>query len=358
MLHLLRELQRKAPVRFSLQGRQRRPGAPGLPRAPAARVHGARGLRLHDDRGGHVLDRHREDPRREDVLLPLLAPAARDPLPRGRRRWGATRSPSVTTATTSSRRSCSTCSSPGKLASMPPKLVADSGDARRHPAARLLRRGGHPRVRRARTAFPILPCDLCGSQEQLQRKQVGRMLDELERRAPGHQGDHARGAAERAARATSSTATCGARSACTRRREDDGRGATREAGVAERTPRAGLSSANPPCYRGAAMRSEGIFQRLSAIGAAAQASVPGRLRVGRDRGARGLGTRRVRRRQGRRGRAPCWRSSAGVVGERSPGGTARVASLWGFVLACALAWSARPLRSRRCASTRHEASPG
>ena len=33
--------------------------------------------------------------------------------------------------------------------------------------------------------FPILPCDLCGSQDNLQRKIVGRMLDDLEEAHPG-----------------------------------------------------------------------------------------------------------------------------------------------------------------------------
>jgi tRNA 2-thiocytidine biosynthesis protein TtcA len=34
-------------------------------------------------------------------------------------------------------------------------------------------------------AFPIIPCTLCGSQENLQRKQVGAMLKDWERRFPG-----------------------------------------------------------------------------------------------------------------------------------------------------------------------------
>ena len=33
--------------------------------------------------------------------------------------------------------------------------------------------------------FPIIPCNLCGSQENLQRKQVGEMLREWEKRFPG-----------------------------------------------------------------------------------------------------------------------------------------------------------------------------
>jgi tRNA 2-thiocytidine biosynthesis protein TtcA len=34
-------------------------------------------------------------------------------------------------------------------------------------------------------AFPIIPCTLCGSQENLQRKQVGNMLHEWEKKYPG-----------------------------------------------------------------------------------------------------------------------------------------------------------------------------
>jgi tRNA 2-thiocytidine biosynthesis protein TtcA len=34
-------------------------------------------------------------------------------------------------------------------------------------------------------AFPIIPCTLCGSQENLQRKQVAAMLREWERQHPG-----------------------------------------------------------------------------------------------------------------------------------------------------------------------------
>ena len=72
----------------------------------------------------------------------------------------------------------------GRLAAMPPKLVNEDGDLT------VLRPLAH--VAEADCAafargmgFPIIPCDLCGSQENLQRAQVKRMLDEWERRSPG-----------------------------------------------------------------------------------------------------------------------------------------------------------------------------
>ena len=72
----------------------------------------------------------------------------------------------------------------GKLKTMPPKLVSDDG---RHVVIRPLayvRERDLARYAEA-MAFPLIPCTLCGSQEDLQRKQVGAMLREWERKFPG-----------------------------------------------------------------------------------------------------------------------------------------------------------------------------
>ena len=72
----------------------------------------------------------------------------------------------------------------GKLKTMPPKLVSDNG---KHVVIRPLayvRERDLARYAEA-MAFPIIPCDLCGSQENLQRRQIGDMLREWERKFPG-----------------------------------------------------------------------------------------------------------------------------------------------------------------------------
>ncbi len=65
----------------------------------------------------------------------------------------------------------------GKLKAMPPKLLSDDG---RHVVIRpLCYVAEEDLVEYAQAkAFPIIPCTLCGSQENLQRKQIGRMLKE------------------------------------------------------------------------------------------------------------------------------------------------------------------------------------
>ena len=71
-----------------------------------------------------------------------------------------------------------------KLSGMPPKLLSDDG---KHVVIRPLAyvREDDITAYAAARQFPIIPCNLCGSQENLQRKQVKRMMDAWERESPG-----------------------------------------------------------------------------------------------------------------------------------------------------------------------------
>lgn len=72
----------------------------------------------------------------------------------------------------------------GKLKGMPPKLVSDDG---KHIVIRPLAHVAEKDLIRwaAHRNFPIIPCTLCGSQENLQRKQVGNLLRDWEKQFPG-----------------------------------------------------------------------------------------------------------------------------------------------------------------------------
>ncbi|MCG5259511.1 tRNA 2-thiocytidine(32) synthetase TtcA [Cupriavidus gilardii] len=72
----------------------------------------------------------------------------------------------------------------GKMKAMPPKLATDDGQ---HIVIRPLAYCSEKDIAAyARAmAFPIIPCNLCGSQENLQRKKVKEMLLEWERQNPG-----------------------------------------------------------------------------------------------------------------------------------------------------------------------------
>jgi tRNA 2-thiocytidine biosynthesis protein TtcA len=183
MLHLLRELQRKAPVHFDLRVVNVDQGHPGYPghvlreymaregydftmvaedtysivteKIPAGKTYCSlcsrlrRGIlyRLAEEMGCNkiALGHHRDDVLQTLMLNLLFA---------------------------------------GQLASMPPRLHADQG---RRTVIRPLVYCAEEDIRvfAEAMAFPILPCDLCGSQQELQRKQVGKMLDALEQERPG-----------------------------------------------------------------------------------------------------------------------------------------------------------------------------
>jgi tRNA 2-thiocytidine biosynthesis protein TtcA len=186
MLHLLRRLQRRAPVRFQLVVVNVDQGHPGYP--------------------GHILREYMAREAYEFVMVEEDTYSI------------------VTEKTPEGKTFCSLCSRlrrgilyrvatemkcrkialghhrddvlqtlllnllfAGKLAAMPPKLIADDGE---HIVIRPLAYCAEEDIREfaALNAFPILPCDLCGSQERLQRKAVGRMLDDLERERPGTKG--------------------------------------------------------------------------------------------------------------------------------------------------------------------------
>ena len=72
----------------------------------------------------------------------------------------------------------------GKLAAMPPKLLNDGGDLFVYRPLAHVAEADCARFAQAMD-YPIIPCDLCGSQDGLQRQQIKAMLDQWEANAPG-----------------------------------------------------------------------------------------------------------------------------------------------------------------------------
>lgn len=72
----------------------------------------------------------------------------------------------------------------GRLKGMPPKLVSDTGEHMVIRPLAYVREDDLVRYAEVKQ-FPIIPCNLCGSQENLKRQEVKRMMQDWERQHPG-----------------------------------------------------------------------------------------------------------------------------------------------------------------------------
>lgn len=183
MLHLLRSLQRKAPVTFDLRVVNVDQGHPGYP---------AHVLREYMAREGHDFTMIEEDTYsivtekipRGKTYCSLCSRLRRGILYRVAKELGCNKIALGHHRDDVLQTLFLNLIFAGQLGAMPPRLVADGG------ALIVVRPLVYCAEEDIKTfaelaEFPILPCDLCGTQEHLQRKAMARLIDQLEREHPG-----------------------------------------------------------------------------------------------------------------------------------------------------------------------------
>lgn len=182
MLTLLERFRRRAPIRFELVAVHLDQGHPGYDGTPLRRWLSERGFSHHiisEDTYSIVKERVPEG----STYCSLCSRLRRGVLYNVAQELGCTkvalghhRDDAIETLLLNLIYS-------GSLASMPPRLHSDDG---RNVVIRPLLYAAEERIAEyaALCGFPILPCDLCGSQDHLKRQQVKRLLGELEALAP------------------------------------------------------------------------------------------------------------------------------------------------------------------------------
>lgn len=183
LLHLLRRLQARAPVRFELVAvhlDQAQPGYDGAPLRAWLAEQGYSHRVLREDTYSIVIDKLGQEQTYCSLCSRLrrgVLYGAATELDCNKIALGHHRDDSIETLLLN-------LTFAGALKAMPPKLVTDDG---RHVVIRPLLYCAEDDIRAFAEAmrFPILPCNLCGSQPNLMRQHVKSLLGELEARAPG-----------------------------------------------------------------------------------------------------------------------------------------------------------------------------
>ncbi len=183
MHELLADLAQRAPVRFELIALNVDQGHPGYPRERLhdyMRAGGHRFQMIHEDTYSIVKAKVPEG----KTTCSLCARLRRGILYSAARALGCNkialghhRDDAITTLMLNLLFS-------GQLRAMPPKLLNDAGDV---VVVRPLIYCAEDDIRALAEArgYPLIPCVLCGEQENMQRRIVGELLADLDRRHPG-----------------------------------------------------------------------------------------------------------------------------------------------------------------------------